>query len=85
MMFLGQASGMNPLMMSQFLFPGMMSPAEIQQLWKEVASQSGLDESMKTALNGSLSGSQTPSSQAAAHGLSLGSNGVTDSYLLSGS
>ncbi|KAJ8302344.1 hypothetical protein KUTeg_021331 [Tegillarca granosa] len=85
MMFLGQASGMNPLLMSQFLFPGMMSPAEIQQLWKEVAAQSGLEESMKTALNGSalsnsLSGSQTPSSQAAA--LGLGTNGVTDSYLL---
>ncbi|KAK3589495.1 hypothetical protein CHS0354_030618 [Potamilus streckersoni] len=32
---------------------GMMSPSEIQQLWKEVASQSGLeDQALKTTMNG---------------------------------
>ncbi|KAL3851996.1 hypothetical protein ACJMK2_015685 [Sinanodonta woodiana] len=32
---------------------GMMSPSEIQQLWKEVASQSGLeDQTLKTTMNG---------------------------------
>lgn len=29
---------------------GMMSPAEIQQLWKEVAAQSGLEETPKNGL-----------------------------------
>lgn len=36
-----------------FLYPpGMMSPTEIQQLWKEVAAQSGLESDPKSPFNG---------------------------------
>jgi hypothetical protein len=37
-----------------FFYPpaGMMSPTEIQQLWKEVAAQSGLEGDQKSPFNG---------------------------------
>lgn len=54
---------------------GMMSPVEIQQLWKEVAAQSGLQDDSKTHYNGLTSTrSHTPTSQA----LPTWTNGVVN-------
>jgi hypothetical protein len=39
------------------LLSGMMSPGEIQQLWKEVAAQSGLEDGVKVSMNGGVNGS----------------------------
>ena len=76
-----------------------MSPAEIQQLWKEVATQSGIDSSvdMKNHLNGvALATSVAQAAAVAAASVTSGSmnpllqsssyltNGIPDGYLLSG-
>ncbi|CAC5419517.1 FOXP2_4 [Mytilus coruscus] len=54
---------------------GMMSPVEIQQLWKEVAAQSGLQDESKAHFNGlNSTRSQTPTSQA----LPTWTNGVAN-------
>jgi len=74
-----------------FIFPGMMSPAEIQQLWKEVASQSGLEDSMKNTFNGvhmpsSLAGGLPvlPTSSQAPPTSTWSSNGIAENYLSQG-
>ncbi|OWF45679.1 forkhead box protein P1-like isoform X2 [Mizuhopecten yessoensis] len=67
---------------------GMMSPGEIQQLWKEVASQSGLDDSIMknningavpTSLGGGLSSLSFPTPPT-----SWATNGITETYLNQG-
>ncbi|XP_033745372.1 forkhead box protein P1-like isoform X2 [Pecten maximus] len=65
---------------------GMMSPGEIQQLWKEVASQSGLDESTMKS-NGTVPtslGAGLPSLSFPTPPTSWATNGITDTYLNQG-
>ncbi|XP_070193273.1 uncharacterized protein [Littorina saxatilis] len=71
---------------------GMMSGAEMQQLWKEVAAQTGLEEAALKSLNGLSNMSATPTSAATANGQashqhspSFLTNGVLDGFSLTGS
>ncbi|XP_069142739.1 forkhead box protein P1-like isoform X3 [Argopecten irradians] len=68
---------------------GMMSPGEIQQLWKEVASQSGVDAEsvMKSTANGTVPtslGAGLPSLSFPTPPTSWASNGIADTYLNQG-
>ena len=57
---------LNMFLMTRPLFPGMMLPPELQELWKNVAAQSGLDpeNGLKGSFNGLGSVGTTPTSQA---------------------
>lgn len=77
----------SPLLMPRpYLLPGMMSPGEIQQLWKEVASQSGLDDSlMKNNVNGAVSSSLSSGlTSLPTPPTSWTSNGIAENYLSPG-
>ena len=64
------------------IFTGMMLHPELQQLWKEVASQSGADpeNGVKGGFNGLGSAVSTPSTQAP----SSWTNGLNSNYLPAG-
>ncbi|XP_050412701.1 forkhead box protein P1 isoform X2 [Patella vulgata] len=69
------------------LHQGMMSPGEIQQLWKEVAGQTGLDENIvKNNLNGMSLPTSIPNSIPSVHNPNFMTNGSlpVDGFLLPG-
>ena len=69
----------------------MMSATEMQQLWKEVAAQTGLEEAALKSLNGLSNPQTTPTSAATANGQAphlpspnFLTNGALDGFNLSG-